>query len=381
MMKCTQLTSRLALFLVSAVSCAWAQPQVIATGLQGPQKLVVTPQGNFLVSETSQELRAGRVSFVTRGGARRSLLENLPSGVEVTGGGSGPTAMALRGRMLYIALGGGDAERRAAQPGVSVYNPAGTSSPIFSSILEFRFSADIDTLSGTFRMTAAHERALSGGDAVEMEDGAGGRATVSVLADLPDAVPDANTVYRFSNPWGLALTADGRSLYMVDASQNTLLRIDTTTGRWQRLMSFPPVPNATPVGPPVVDSVPTSVRTYGSQVLVSFLTGFPFAPRASHVLAVNPEERTTEPFIFNVTSAVDVLWQERAGARARFFVLEHSQNQRAQPAVPGRLLRYDSPEPVVVTDQLTLPVSMALDESASTIYVLDLTGRIVAVPF
>ena len=78
-------------------STAWCQPQTLITGLQSPVKLILTPRGNFLVTETSMSTNSGRVSFVSRAGVRRSLIEGLPSGTEVTlAGGSGPAAMALR---------------------------------------------------------------------------------------------------------------------------------------------------------------------------------------------------------------------------------------------------------------------------------------------
>jgi hypothetical protein len=203
---------------------------------------------------------------------------------------------------------------------------------------------------------------------------------VSVLVDFPDSIPDRNTIYRFSNPWGLALSPDGKWLYVTDASQDALVRVDTETGRWRRLVRFPPLPNVAPIGPPVVDAVPTSVRIYGNQVLVSFLTGFPFARNYARVLAVNPEARTTEPFIFELTSAVDVLWRPRPGDRPQFFVLEFSQNQTAQPPAPGRLLRYDTPVGQVALDDLRAPVSLAFDPSTEDLFILELTGRILRLP-
>ena len=93
------------LFLASS---AWCQPQTLITGLQGPNKIILTPRGNFLVTETSMSPNSGRLSFVSRAGVRRSLIEGLPSGTEVTlAGGSGPTAMALRDRTLYLCIGPG----------------------------------------------------------------------------------------------------------------------------------------------------------------------------------------------------------------------------------------------------------------------------------
>jgi hypothetical protein len=356
-------------------STAWCQSQTLVTGLQSPVKIILTPGGNFLVTETSMNPNAGRLSFVSRAGVRRSLMEGLPSGTEVTlAGGSGPNAMALSDRMLYLSIGPGDSERAGATPGTSILNPQGASSPIFASLLQIRFSADVDTISGTFRMTVQHQQALNDGAAVELAD-AGATARISLLTRFPVAEPHPAAVYKFSNPWGLALSEDGRNLYLTDASQNCLLRIDTTTGRWRRLARFGPFPNPTRVGPPVVDAVPTSVRIYGDSVLVSFLSGFPFAAANSRVLIVNPETGAADPFIFNLTSATDVLWRSRPGGRAQFFVLEFSANQSANPAPPGRLLRFETAEPQVAGTFIT-PVSMVFDETTSELFILELRGQI-----
>jgi hypothetical protein len=363
------------LLLTTAV--AWCQqPQVLVTGLQAPQKIILTPRGNLLVSETSTNANAGRISFVTRSGARRSLFEGLPSGTEVVGGGSGPTAMALRERLLYIAIGAGDSERRGQTPGTSIHNPAGPSSPIFASILEVRFGSDVDLITSTFRITPQNQQILADGGKVDLEDGSGSTAQLSLLVRFPISEPSPNVIYRFSNPWGLALSADGATLYVTDASVNALVRVDTTTGRWRRVARFPAISNPGTVGPPMLDAVPTSVRIYGDQLLVSFLTGVPFIPGNARVLAVNPEAGTSEPFIFAITSATDVLWRPRPDARPQFFVLEFSQNQSAQPAPPGRLLRYDSAEGQVAAAGLITPVSLAFDEATQDLFILELRGQI-----
>lgn len=361
-------------FLILA-SAAWCQPQTLATGLQTPVKIVLTPQGNFLVTETSMNPNSGRVSFVSRAGVRRSLIEGLPSGTEVTlAGGSGPAAMALRERTLYLSIGPGDLERMGAAPGTSMLNPKSASSPIFSSLLEIRFSADVDTIGSTFHMTAQHQQALNDGAEVELAD-AGATARISLLARFPIAEPHPAAIYKFSNPWGLALSEDGRNLYLTDASQNCLLRIDTATGRWRRVARFPPLANPTPVGPPVLDAVPTNVRIYGDSVLVSFLSGFPFARGNARVLIVNPETGAADPFIFGLSSATDVLWRPRPGGRPQFFALEFSTNQSANPAPPGRLLRFDTPEAQVAGTFVT-PVNMVFDEATSELFILELRGQI-----
>ncbi len=361
-------------FLLLA-SSAWCQPQTLITGLQAPVKIILTGQGNFLVTEGSTSPNSGRVSFVSRAGVRRSLIDGLPSGTEVTlAGASGPAAMALRDRTLYLTLGPGDSERAGATPGTSILNPQGASSPIFSSLLEIHFSADVDVMGSTFHMTAQHQQVLNDGGEVELAD-AGATARISLLTRFPIAEPNPVALYKFSNPWGLALSEDGRILYLTDASQNCLLRIDTTTGRWRRVSRFSPLANPTPVGPPVVDAVPTSLRIYGDSVLVSFLSGFPFADGNGRVLAVNPETGAAEPFIFYLTSATDVLWRARPGARPQFFVLEFSANQSANPAPPGRLLRFDTAEAQVAGTFIT-PVSMVFDETTSELFILELRGQI-----
>lgn len=365
------------LFLMPlAVTHLWCQPQVIATGLQAPQRIILTPRSNMLVTETSMAPQSGRISFVTSTGVRRSLFEGMPSGTEVTlAGGSGPAAMALRGRTLYVTIGTGDGERRGPTAGTSIHNPAGPSSPLFATILEIRFSNDIDAVTGTFRLTPQHQRDLADGLTVQLDDGSGSVAHVSVLVRLPVSEPDPVAIYRFSNPWGLALTEDGATLYLTDASQNTVSQIDTATGRRRRLTRFAPVPNPTPVGAPVLDSVPTSVRIYGNQLLVSLLTGFPFVPGNSRVMTVDRETGAQEQFMFSLTSVTDVIWRQRPD-RPQFFAIEFSQNQSATPAPPGRLLRFDGAEPQVAPFPLITPVSLAFDESTQDLYILELRGQI-----
>ena len=365
------------LALALAAAPIWCQPQVVVTGLQAPNTIILTPRGNLLVTETSMNTNAGRVSYVTRGGTRRSLLEGLPSSIEATlAGGSGPTAMALRERTLYLALGAGDTERFGAAPGTSIHNPAGASSPLFASILEIRFSQDVDLIGGAFQMTPQNQQALHDGGEVELSDGSGTTAKISVLARFPNSEPSQTRIYRFSNPWGLALSEDGRNLYVSDASVDSLTRVDTATGRWRRLVRFAPVPNPSPIGPPVLDSVPTSVRIYGDQLLVRFLTGFPFVPGNARVLAVNPGAGTTEPFIFGLTSVTDILWRPRNDGQYAFYVTEFSQNQSATPAPPGRLLRYDSSGQHVVVPVLITPVSLAYDDATQDLFILELRGQI-----
>lgn len=371
--------TKIAISVLAFAAVAAGQTEVVTTGLQAPQKVIVAPGGNLLVTETSTAANSGRVSIVTPSGARRSLLEGLPSGTDTVGSASGPTGMALRNNTLYLALGGGDAERMGTTPGVPVHNPQGKSSALFGSVLVIRSTTDLANATGPFQMTTAHQDVIRDGGEVRIEDGSGGAITVSALVRFPISEPDPNTVYRFSNLWGLELTEDGNTLYVVDASMNTVVRVATATGRWERILRFPPLANPTPVGPPMIDAVPTSVRIYGSELLISFLTGFPFVPGSATVRVADPSQRTSHPFIYGLSSATDVVWRPTSGPRAQFFTLEFSQNQAATPPAPGRLLRYDTQDAQVVAADLQAPVSLALDSSSNALYVLELTGRLLRV--
>jgi len=366
--------------LIAASTLVSAQaPTVITTGLQSPQRLLLTPRGNFLVSETGAAVNAGRVSFVSRSGTRRSLIEGLPSGADVEGGFSGPTALALQDRALFVAIGPGDSERRGTTPGTSQYNSAGFSSPLFASIIAFRFSSPVDNVIGTVTLTRAQHQQLADGEEVQLRDGAGGTAFASLVVKLPEATPDPNAVYRFSNPYGFEFSRSGRSLYYADASQDTIVEVDVMTSRRRTLVRFPKFPNPSKVGPPVVDAVPTSVNYYDSHLLVTFLTGYPFVPGNARVYSVDLATKKVEPFINALNSVVDLQWRKRRDGAPEFFVLEFSRNQTATPPAPGRLLHFVTPAPTVLNDSLTAPVSIQVDDESNTVFVLELTGRLLAI--
>jgi hypothetical protein len=288
--------------------------------------------------------------------------------------------MAIRGRTLYLALGGGDAERRGqTPPGAGVHNPQGSSSPLFGSILRIRFSMEVDQIFSSFQLSAAHQLALHDGYTVELgtRESPGGMIRVSVLARFPISEPDPNVIYRFSNLWGMDLAAGGRWLYVADASMNSVARVNTETGRWQRLIRFPPLQNTTTVGPPRIDAVPTSVRVLGDgELLVSFLTGFPFTPGNARVQKVDVESRTTEVLIPALNSVTDVLVRRMPRLRSQVLVLEFSQNQSADPPAAGRLLAFDGAAPQVIAGGLVTPVSMAYDDETGDLFILELRGQV-----
>ena len=65
-----------------------------------------------------------------------------------------------------------------------------------------------------------------------------------------------------------------------------------------------------------------------------------------------------------------------AVALSEFYVIEFSANQSANPAPPGRLLRFDRAGMQVVAAPLITPVSMAYDSATKELFVLELRGQI-----
>ena len=362
--------------LIAASPAAAQSKEVFASGLVAPQRIIRLPNGKFLVSETGAAVNAARVSMLSSGGLVTPLLEGLPGGVDGQGDFSGATGLAAEGSTLYVAIGEGDAQR--VVNGVSLPNPEGVSSPIVSSILEFELDRPVEDIMSGFTLTEEDHATLGDGFSVELENADGATASVRVLADFPNFIPDPNVPYRPSNPYGLAISeAHPGVLFLADASFDALVEIDRETGRSRRLVRFGKVPNPTRVGPPVSDYVPTSVRPYAGGLLVSNLVGFPFAAHTARVAYVDVEGRTASTFIANLSSALDIAVVQRPD-RARFYTLEFS--TAFLQGGPGRLMRYDSPDGEVVVGDLVTPTSMAVDESTGDIYITELaTGNVVRV--
>jgi hypothetical protein len=88
-------------------------------------------------------------------------------------------------------------------------------------------------------------------------------------------------------------------------------------------------------------------------------------------MAVNPITGENHTYIANLNAAIDMECTTRPDPNnPSFFVVEYSVDQGATPLPPGRVLRYDSPNPTVWLDGLNTPTSLALDESTGTAYIV-----------
>jgi hypothetical protein len=134
----------------------------------------------------------------------------------------------------------------------------------------------------------------------------------------------------------------------------------------------PALPTATEV-----DAVPTGIRFYGDQLLVTFLTGAPFADGEAVVRSVNPVTGEIRPFINGLTTATDVILRSTSTG-TQFFVTEF--RTILQGGRPGQLIQYDSPEGKVIANQLSGPNGMAIDPVTADVFVAEyVAGRITQV--
>ena len=306
-----------------------AQTSVFTVGLNNPAKITVAGGSSLLVSESGTDTpNSGRVSLVNRTtGARRTLIDGLPSGVTRSGGApeaSGPSGIKLSGLKLYLTISAGDTSTQVT--GGAIVNPA-PSSPLLISILELTLPADYETLASGFTLSFANQTTLNGNAPVTLTNAEGKQMIVRLVVNLPNFVSDPRPTLpeniRESNPYSIEFS--GGALYVADASFNLLYRVQIATGAFEVFTTFGFKPNPTPIGPPVIEPVPDSIRLVGNNLYVSFLSGFPFVAGLAEVKTVNLNTRTQTVLIPNLTSALDVLpFNGTGGDTDSYLVLEFS---------------------------------------------------------
>lgn len=361
------------LFTLAAALPAHPQGPPFVAGLQLPSKVAFTRHRNLVVAEAGTPAsNTGRVSVVDRAAARRrTLVDGLPSGIsraEGPGSPSGPSGVAVQDRTIYVTIGAGDAVLPGPAPGTEQPNPA-LASPLLASLLSLQSSVPLDGAAGGFTLHPSDHTTLKNGQAVTLRNGAGEELVVRLIADFPDYTseprPDFPANVRAGNPFGVAV--QGQTVYVVDASQNVVRRVDASTGETTTLAAIGKVANPLPMGAPVIDAVPDSVHLRGNDLVVTTLTGFPFPAGSASVLTVNRTTGATQRLISGLTAAIDSAPLGH-GANDPLVVLEFSTNMLAQ--APGRL-RLVSPSgaSTTIAEGLPTPTSMAVDAVTGEIFV------------
>lgn len=364
-----------------SVAPVMGQCSEVISGLRQPMAAALSNQNNLITSEggTPGMEHSGRLSIVDPQGGRRTLLAGLPSATADVGDHSGPAGVFMRGRTLYLVIGIGNTLLPGAIPNP---NPA---SPIFSSLLAIHFSAALEKTTTGFTLTPANQQTLANGGKVALANSSG-KIMIELIANFPDYTIDPTTPSGFRNVNPFDVVVVENKAYVSDGGQNLVWEVDIASGAFSPLATFPRIPNPifNPMPPPpsfggpFLDAVPTGIRYFNGQLLVTLFRGFPFPPGASVVELIDPLTGDHSPLITGLRTAIDVL--PLAGD---YLVLQHTSGTTILPPYsgPGLVLRFDTPAgpPTVVTNCLTRPTSMTYDQKTGLLYVTELGGRIVEV--
>lgn len=364
---------------VAIVVCLLAAPLIgqteppFVTALRAPVEVAFTPQKNLIIVEAGVTPNGGRISLVDRtSGARRTLVDGLPSAFfngTTPPSPAGPSSIYLQGSTLYVTIGSGDETIAGPVPSSELPNPAGPTSPIFSSVLSMRPSRSLDTIKGDFVLQPSQHATLKSGATVTLTNTANEELTVRLVADFPDYAasprPDLPQNVKNSNAFGVVSL--GNTLYVVDASLDLLRRVNVTDGTFATFATFAQLTNPTPVGPPKIDYVPDSIRIRGNDLLITNLTGFPFPDGLGEVRSIDINTGLSQTILSGLTSAIDVVSLGDA-ASSPLLVLEFSRNMLA--GSPGRLRLFTPGQaPVVITDTLITPTGMAVDRTTGEVFI------------
>jgi hypothetical protein len=360
-----------------------ADADVVVGDLLRPAKLIQTPVGNLLVAEVGTATKnSSRVSIVDRDGKRRTLLDGLPSAINAVNSPTGASGLYLQGRTLYVVIGEGDVTRPGPFARTEIANPT-PASPIFSSVLAVHFSADAEKTTTGIALSLDDHRSLKDGERLVRFDAEEQKITIELIVDFPDYVaeplPILATNVRHSHPYGVV--ADDNYLYVNDGGYNLVHKVDLETGLFATLVSFPRTPNPGPIGPRLIENVPTSIHWCGEKLVVTLMSGFPFIAGLSEVRVIDPDTGANFALIQGLASAIDFMPLTVDDKLVGFLTLEYSLAHLA--GGPGRLQAFDALlNPVaVLSNTLITPSSMIFDRKSGSVIVAEISmNRLIAVP-
>jgi hypothetical protein len=311
-------------------------PEVVASGLDNPRDLDLSPSGTVYVTEAgrggsgpcvgNEETGincAGASGAVTqiRHGEKRRVLEGLPSLAPATGDDAiGPSDISLSrwgGAYLTVGLGQNPAARALL----------GELGPDFGQLYRVSSSGHVSAVADI----SAYEAA----------------------ANPDDGEFDSNP-NSVTSTWG--------RIFVVDAGGNSLLRVHRS-GEISTVAVFPdrlltPPPGSGLPDPFPVQAVPTNVEVGPDGALyVSQLTGFPFIPGAARIYRVVPG---SEPEIYadGLTNVTDLAFDRHGN----LYVVEIAANGLASGDPTGALIkiRRDGSRETVLSEGLVNPYGVAI---------------------
>jgi hypothetical protein len=246
-MKLTQLFQRFSLLaglltIASRVDLhAQATVSDYAVGLKVPIGLESDNQGRLWVAEQGTGNNDSRISVVTTDGMVHPFLTGLPSAI-VEGNPAGAQHLYLDANDNLLILQGEGADflsESVLTISTAGFTPGDT-------------SRKVDDLKAIHKI---------------------GRFSLSRGA-------------RSTNPYALAIGPEN-NLFIVDAGFNGIVKLERCTGNLDVFARFAPIRNPTPVGPPVIDAVPTGIVFRNNKFYVGGFVGFPFLADSSRIYEVD----------------------------------------------------------------------------------------------
>jgi LPXTG-motif cell wall-anchored protein len=323
--------------------------EVLAEGFNGPQGVLVAPDGSVYVVDSGvggdNEMEAvapsGETVTVTYGDTARivqvapdgtqtevAVLPSVFSGEEAIGG----ARAALVNDELYVTSGGW-IDDGSTPPNVL---------PNTAAVLRVGADGSLEQVVPTWRM----ENRMNPDNAI-----------------------------KESHPYGIVGTADGK-LLVADAGANTLIRIDPATGTVELVTTFPAIPGVFPNpdrgGEMLADPVPTGVDVDGDgNAYVSLLSGAPFVPGSAKVIKVTPAGARTD-YATNLTMLTDLRFGPDGNIYAVQFGVFTDQGPTPNSGAIVRVLPGDRSVPVVTG--LSFPTSVDFSEAGDAYVVINGVG-------
>ena len=300
----------------------------IASGLDNPRHLAVSPTGDIYVAEagrggdhaTSESCfdsaegpactgATGAVTRITFKGKskqpkQKRILTGLASFAPATGDSAiGPHGIFATGRSVFVTNGGPTEPTRGTPPATVLRDP--------TLVAEESVSARFGTLLHISKKNRARK-----------------------LADLWRFERDENPDEAIGNPAIDSNAVDvlprGGRLLVADAGSNSILRVKRN-GKISALTTFPNVPTDAFGEIIPMQAVPTGVvNGPGKAIYVSQLTGFPFPVAGASVFRVNPRTGAQTVYASGFTNVMDLDF----GPDGTLYVLEIDADSLLPPVGP-----------------------------------------------
>ncbi|MEX0746615.1 MAG: ScyD/ScyE family protein, partial [Rhodothermales bacterium] len=172
------------------------------------------------------------------------------------------------------------------------------------------------------------------------------------------------------------LRFEGDDLYVVDAAANAVIKRDGSTGELSVYATLDDIPNPTPVGPPFIDAVPTSIVADGERIFVANYTGFPFASGLASIFGLGTGGDVSVVHD-GLTLITDLAIDPRDG---NFVVLQFGEFGQQGP-VPGtgRLLKLQEGRVDTLAAGLSFVSGLAIDANGDMFVSSLMTGDVVKI--